>query len=125
MTSGWRRATKASKSPLTGSQEERVDDGALTSQVGVGCGDIGTFDPAPRPARQLPGRGRGSTHHRGDLLEWQVEHVVENEGKALCRGQRTEYDLERKADRVGEQRFVLGLKGSLGADDRIGEMHLQ
>jgi len=84
----------------SGCQKEGIDYRALTSEVGVG--DLGASDPAPCPTRQLPGRNRGSTHHGGDLLERQLEHVVEHEGQALSRSQSIQYDLERQADRVGE-----------------------
>ena len=41
--------------------------------------------PTSRPAGELPGRRRASIHHRSDLLEWQVEHVMENEGQGAQR----------------------------------------
>ena len=99
-----------------GCQKEGVDHRALTSEVGVW--DVGAFDPAPCPARQLPGRSRGSTDHGGDLLEWQLEHVVENEGQALSGSQGIEYDQESQADRVGKERLALWSKFSHWADDR-------
>jgi hypothetical protein len=71
-------------------QEEGVDNRALTSEVGIW--DFGASYPTPCPARELPGRGRGSIDHRSDLLEWQFEHVMENEGQALSGSQRVQYD---------------------------------
>jgi AhpD family alkylhydroperoxidase len=46
-----------------GCQEKGVDHRALTSDVRVRCGDFCPVDAPPCPAGQLPGRGRGSTHH--------------------------------------------------------------
>jgi hypothetical protein len=106
-----------------GCQKEGVDHRALTSEIGIW--DLGASDPAPRPARQLSGRSRGPAHHGGDLLEWQLEHVMENEGQALSGSQSIQYDQESQADRIGQQRFSLWSKFSHGADDGIGEMHLQ
>ena len=73
-------------------QEEGIDDRALTSEVGIR--DIGAPYPTPCPARELPGGSRGSIDHRSDLLEWQIEHVMENEGQPLGRSQGVEYDQE-------------------------------
>ncbi len=49
----------------------------------------------------------------GNLLEWQLEHVMEYEGQALSRSQGIEYDQESQADRVGEQRLFLWSKFTL------------
>ena len=45
-----------------------------------------------------------------DLVERQLEHVVEHEGQPLGRREGVEHDEEREADRVGQQRLVLGLE---------------
>jgi hypothetical protein len=71
-------------------QKEGVDHRALTGKVGIW--DFGASYPTPRPARELPGRSRGSIDHRSDLLKWKFEHVMENEGQALCGSQRVQYD---------------------------------
>jgi hypothetical protein len=81
-------------------QEEGVDNCALTSEVGIW--DVGASHPTSRPARELPGRSRGSIDNRSDLLEWQVEHVMEHEGKALRWSQRVKYDQESETDRLGK-----------------------
>ena len=91
-TSGWSTATSASKSPLC-CGEEGVDNRALANQVGIW--DFSTPYPTPCPACELPGGGRGSIHHGSDFLEWQFEHVVENERQALSGSQRVQHDEER------------------------------
>ena len=104
-------------------QEEGVDNCTLTSEVGIRY--FGAPYPTSRPARELPGRRRGSIDHRSDLLEWQVEHVMENEGQALSGSERVQNDEESETDRVGKECLVLGSKFSHWTDDRIREMHLQ
>ena len=39
--------------------------------------------------------------------------------------QRLEHDQQRKADRVGEQRLVLGVGAVGGVDDRVGHVHVE
>jgi hypothetical protein len=75
-----------------GCQEEGVNNRALTSDVGVW--DFGAPYSTPCPARELPGGSWGPIDHRSDLLEWQFEHVMENEGQALSGSQRVQDDEE-------------------------------
>jgi hypothetical protein len=103
-------------------QEEGVDNRALTNEVGIW--DLGTSYPTPCPAGELPGGSRGSIDHRSDLLEWQLEHVMENEGQALSGSQRIKYDEESETDRVGKECLVFWSEFSHWANDRIREMHL-
>ena len=91
-----------------GGGEEGVDHLALAGQVGVGRGR-GALHPAPGPAGELAGRVRGAADDRGDLVEGHGEHVVQHEGEPLGRRQRVEHDEQREADRVGQQRLVLGV----------------
>ncbi len=56
--------------------------------------NLGAADPAPGPARQLPGRLGSPAHHGSYLIEGQIEHVVKHEGQALGRGQSIEHHLE-------------------------------
>ena len=91
-------------------QEEGVDHLALTREIGVGRRYVGALHAASGPAGELPRRRGGPTDHRGDLLERQLEHVMEHERQPLGRGQGVEHDEERQADRVGQQRLLLGLE---------------
>ena len=100
--------------------EERVDDLALAGDVGIRLGR--TPHPSPRPAGELPRRGRSAIHDRGDLVEGDIEHVVEHERQPLGRSQRVEYHLKRQTDGVGKKRLVLGAGPVLGTDDRVRHM---
>ena len=60
------------------------------------------------PAGQLAGGGRRPPDDRGDLLERNREHVVQHERQPLGRRQGVQHDQQGQADRVGEQRLVLG-----------------
>ena len=104
-------------------QEEGIDHRTLTGEVGIW--DLGAPYPTPCPARELPGGCRGSIDHGGDLLEWQIEHVMQNEGQPLSGSQGIEYDQERQADRVGKECLALWSKFSHRADDRIRETYLE
>ena len=57
----------------------------------------------------------------GDLVERHAEHVVQHEGEPLGRRQRLEHDEQREADRVGEQRLLLGVGLVVDAHDRLGQ----
>jgi len=46
---------------------------------------------------------------------------VQHERESLGRTERLEHDLKRKADRVGDQRLVLGSVRLLERDDRLGQ----
>ena len=98
--------------------EEGIHDRALTIEVGVGhrCSPHATSGTA----RQLARGGRRAPDDGGDLVERHREHVVEHEGDALGRGQRVEHDEQREADRVPEQRLLLGVHPVLSAQDRVG-----
>ena len=50
---------------------------------------------------------------------------MQDEGKAFGRGERFEHDQERKPDRVGEERLVLGVGAVGGIDDRVGHAHVE
>ena len=54
-----------------------------------------------------------------------MEHVVQHERKPLCRREGIEHDKEGEADRVGQQRFLLGLRRSLSTDQRIGDVAVE
>ena len=67
-------------------RKEGIDDRALTGQVRVRSGNVGTLDPTPGPAGELPRRLGRSIDHRRDLVERQLEHVVEDEGEPFSGG---------------------------------------
>ena len=80
--------------------QEGVDDFPLAGAIRAGSRGR-TLHPAARAARELPGRARGASQDRRDLVEGQVEHVVQHEGHPLGRRQRVEDHEERETDRVG------------------------
>ena len=92
---------------VAGSGKERVYDLALTREIRIRHGSRAA-DAPPCAACELTGRGRASLDDRRDLLERHPEHVVEDECEPLRRRQRVEHDEQRQADRVGEERLVLG-----------------
>ena len=65
-------------------------------------------NPSAGPAGQHLG-GRGApAEDRGDRAERDLEHVVEHERHSFRRGEGVHDDVQREADRVREQGFVLG-----------------
>ena len=104
--------------------EERVDDFALAGAIGVGSRGL-PLHPAASAAGELPRRGRGPLDHRGDLLERHRKHVVQHEREPLGRRQRLEHHQQRQSDRVGQQRFLLGVAPGFVADDRVGDVHVE
>jgi hypothetical protein len=123
-TSGSRTATSASKSPFRAAAWERLDDFPLGLEVGVRHRGSPTDSPSRAAGELARGLGR-ALDNRCDLVERDGEHVVQDEGQPFGRGQRLEHDQEREADRVGEQRLVLGIGAVGGVDDRVGNMHLE
>ena len=107
-TSGSSTATSASKSP----SREAARNASTTSRwrVEVGVGErVLALDAAARAAGELAGRRRGAVEDPRDLVEGHGEHVVQHEREPLGRAQRLEHDEQREADRVGQQRLVLGV----------------
>jgi hypothetical protein len=74
---------------------------SLTIEVRVWSRHGCPLDASPGAAGELPRRSCRATHHRPDLVERHVEHVVQHEGQSLGWGQRLEHDLQREADRAG------------------------
>jgi hypothetical protein len=103
--------------------EERVDHRTLPGRVGVGSWQAGTLDPTACPAGELLGRRRSPADHGRDIPERHLERVVQDERQPLVRRQRVEHDQQGQADRVGQQRLLLGLGFPLLADDRVGQVH--
>jgi alkylhydroperoxidase family enzyme len=110
--------------PLASGREVRIDNGPLTSQVGVRL-RRGVSDTTPGAARKLPGRLGRAIDERCDLVERHAEHVVQHEGESLCRAQRVENDLERDSDGLGEEGLVLWIGAGVGRDDRLGCERIQ
>jgi hypothetical protein len=98
---------------FVGRLEERVDDLALTGQVGVGHRNLGALDATARSARELSGRDRCTTDHRPDLVEGKLEHVVEHECETFGRGQAIEHHEQGQAVLVGQQGLVFGPEAPL------------
>ncbi len=101
--------------------EEGVDQLSLAGDVGAASGSR-SLHAAACAARELPCRGRGAAHDRGDLVEAQVEHVVQHERDPLGRRQCFEYHEQREADRVGQERVVLGIAPGVAARERLGRV---
>lgn len=119
MTSGWRTATSASKSPWREASKKGLDYLALTIEVDVGRRRFG-LDPRAGAAGGLPRRHRRAVEQGGDLLEGDREHVVQDEGDPLLRAERLEHAEHRQADRVGDKGLVLGVAALDRANDRVG-----
>ena len=101
--------------------QERVHDLPLFGERGVRDRRGGAHPPAGA-AGQLPGRRGRAVDDRGDLLERHREHVMQDERQPLGRAQRFEHHQQRQADRVREQRLVLGVDAVGGVHDRVREM---
>jgi hypothetical protein len=117
---GVQHRDQSPKVALPGGGEEGVDDGPLTSQVGVRR-RRGAADPASGPAGKLPGRLRRALDEHSDLVERDGEHVVQHERDAFCRVQSVENDLQRDPNGVGEQGLVLGIVARVGGDDWLAD----
>ena len=81
---------------------------------------LGAHAPAC-PAGELARRLRGALDDRRDLVEGHGEDVVQHEREPLRRRQRVQHREQRQADRIGQQRLVLGIDPVHPVDDRIRE----
>src|SRR5262249_60652381 len=70
-------------------------------------------------ARELPRGGGRAADDRGDLLEGQVEHVVQDEGEAFRRIEPLEYHEKGEPHGARELRFLLGIGGRPGRRGRL------
>jgi hypothetical protein len=66
-------------------------------------------DASPRAAGELLRGGFGAVESGTDVGEWHAEHVVQHEREPLGGSQRVEHHEQREPDRVGEERFLLGV----------------
>jgi uncharacterized protein YjbJ (UPF0337 family) len=71
---------------------------------------------------QLARRLGRAVDDRRDLVEGHREDVVEHEREALGRAERVEHDEQCDADRVGQQRLVLGVGPVRRVDDGVGHV---
>ena len=123
-TSGSSTASSASKSPLTRGGQEGVDHLALALQVDVGDGRFALNAPAGT-AGQLTRRLGGAFHDGGDLVEGHGEDVVQDEGQPLGGAERVQDHQQGDADRVGEERLVLGVRPAGSVEDDVGHVRLE
>jgi hypothetical protein len=98
--------------------EEGVDKFALAGEIGVGHRRRSPH-PAACAARELPCRGRGAAHDGSDLVEGNGERIVQHEREALGGIQGAEYHEQGQANRVGQERFLLGVAPVLRADGHV------
>ena len=102
-------ASSASKSPARAAARNASTTSRCAAEVGVGAGAAPWTLRRARLASCRAAAGR-AVDDRCDLVERQPEQVVQHEGQPLGRRERLEHDEQREADRVGEQRFVLGVE---------------
>jgi len=120
---GWVQQREKSVEVTTArSGKEGVDDLSMAGEIGVR--HLRSLYPAACTAGELPGGGRGASHDGTDLVEGDGEHVVQDEGEPLCRSQGLENHQQRRADRVGQECFVLGVVPVPEAHDRVGRWAL-
>ena len=100
-----------------GGSQEGVHQTALLRQFGVRRGD-GVAHPAPRTAGELAGGVRRPARDGADLGEGHAEHVMQDEGDPLGRGERVEHDKHRQPDQVGQLDLLCRVLLGIVAGDR-------
>src|SRR5262245_5181057 len=108
---------------VTRSCSKRIDNSSFNVHVGIRSG-LPLPNTAACAAGQLASRIRGALDDRRDLLEGHVEDVVQHERDAFRRRKRLQHNEQGKADRVGQQCFVLRARSVRAVDDRIGQASL-
>ena len=103
---------------LAGRRQERLDQPALLGEVRIGV-RVRRPQAPPGPARELARRVGAAVDDRGDLIEGHPEGVVQDEGEPFRRPERFEHHQEGEADRIGDQRLVLGIGAVDRVDDRV------
>jgi hypothetical protein len=81
--------------------------------------------PAPGAAGELPRCGRRAVHDWRDLVKGHGEHVMQHEGQPLGRLQRFQHHQQRETNRVGQERFVLGVAAVRTARCPLRHMRVQ
>jgi hypothetical protein len=94
--------------------EEGVDDLSLAAEVGLRDGG-GPADPPAGEAGKLARCLGGAAHDEGDLVVGHGEQVVQHERQSLGGAEHGEHHQQRGTDRVGQQRFVLGVDPAVAA----------
>ena len=113
-----------------GGGEEGVDDVSLAGEIGVEdqsapVSPTRPMHPAAGAAGELP-RGVGrAPHDGGDLVEGHGEHVVQHEREPLGGSQGLEHHEQRETDRVGQQRFLLGVDCRPRGSRRLRHVRVQ
>ena len=107
-TSGSSTSSSASKFPVPGRGQERVDDLPLLTERRR-IRRVRTPNAPARAGGELARRAGVAIDDRTDLVERDAEHVVQNEREPLGGRERIEDDHQRHPDAVGEQRLVLGI----------------
>jgi hypothetical protein len=108
---------------VTGSGEEGTYDLPLAGQIDIGNGGC-ALHAAASTTGQLAGGLRSAPDDRGDLVVGHGEHVVEDEREPLGRSQRVQDHQQSGTDRVGHERFFLGV-GPVGTAHRIRRVVVQ
>jgi hypothetical protein len=80
----------------------------LPGEIGIGTWGC-ALDPVAGAAGELLGGGRGALNDRSDLVEGHGEQVVQHERDPFGGSQPVEDHQQRQADRVGQQRLLLGV----------------
>ncbi len=122
-TSGSSNASNALKSPLRAGRQERLHDGTLARVIGGGRRRA--LHAASCAAGELPCRHRRPPHDRGDLVERHAKDVVQDKGEPLGGVQRLQDDQQGRTDRVGQQRFLLGIGAARAAHNRPRRVRIQ
>ena len=108
---------------ITRRGEEGVDDLPLLHEIRVG---LASAVHAPsRAAGELLSRRLGTVQSRGDVREWHRKDIMQHEGKSLRRRQRVEHHQKCKPNRVGEQRFLLGVDADAHSHHRVGHVKIR
>jgi hypothetical protein len=98
-------------------RQKGVDDFVLSVEGGVG-NRVLALDSATRAAGELTCRLGRAVDDRRDLVEGQGEMSCSTNASRLD-GLRLEHDEQRQADRVRQQRLVLGVDPVGAVDDRV------
>ena len=91
---------------LLGGRQEPFEQGVASSLVGVEAGAAG-LEMLPRPRHELPRVDLGLLDDVGDLRVLVAEHLAQQVGRALDRGQPFQEHQQRQRQRIRE----LGMRG--------------
>ena len=100
--SGRRSASSADRSPEPAAAKNASTTARSSPSPAGGSGGNHAYSPPSATGEHLHGIGR-TAKDVGDLTERQVEDVVQHERDTLGRGQAVHHDMQREADRLGDQ----------------------